>query len=268
MFDKFIFFLMVSHPNTFQCILAIIVVAVFAGLYGWPIFLLLGLCVLLLIVSYYLDKKVVKLNDKSTDEELARAEKSSKWLMALLSFFALLGNIIGFFVVLWSLEHDSKSTTTISALFVFQFMFLGIPYILMSFVKRKSSFWYGLMASALLFSFIQFFVIYFMLESEKPLLAEHAQWEYEFVKGDWLVSSLSVFHILFFMDSLCKAFGLFIKYSPSLGYDKEKHRYSIIKNYKLSAIGMAISLVWSLLSLGYCYYYLTVTRVDPMMLYE
>ena len=172
MFDKFIFFLMVSHPNTFQCILAIIVVAVFAGLYGWPIFLLLGLCVLLLIVSYYLDKKVVKLNDMSTDEELARAEKSSKWLMALLSFFALLGNIIGFFVVLWSLEHDSKSTTTISALFVFQFMFLGIPYILMSFVKRKSSFWYGLMASVLLFSFIQFFVIYFMLESEKPLLAE------------------------------------------------------------------------------------------------
>ena len=128
----------------------------------------------------------------------------------------------------------------------------------MNLVKIKSSFWFGLMSSIILFAAIQFFVLYLLLESKDTALASHTSSNYEFLKGLWLIAMpLSVVPIMFFIDSLGKAFGFALKdENGTYGYDKEKHKFSIVKNNKLSALGITVSFIWSLLLSYYSYYYM------------
>lgn len=73
----------------------------------------------------------------------------------------------------------------------------------------------------------------------------------------WRVLCNGWMAIMFFVDSLGKAFGFALKdENTTYGFDKEKHKYSIVRNNKLSFIGMAISFVWSLSLAGFCYYYM------------
>lgn len=127
----------------------------------------------------------------------------------------------------------------------------------MNFVKRKSCFWYGLMSSLIIIGLIQFLILSLMIESKSDLLSCHTSYDYKFYKDSWLIAApLSIIPAILMLDSIGKAYGFAFKDNTgSYGYDKEKHKYSIVKNKKLGVTGMAISFIWSLLILIYCYYW-------------
>ena len=259
MFKWFVYSLILSNPTASMILLALFIIGVFSVMVGWPAYVFLAISVLTLIVYLIINNKLEKqsIYNKSC-QELDEIEKRGRWIMGGLSFFALLGNVISFYVTLYSIENDSSSVTTMAAMAAFQFIFIGIPYLLMSLVRRKYSFWYGLMSSVILFGVIQFMVLCVMLKMKDPLIVRHVSWNYEILKGEWLiVCPLAATALMFFVDSLGKAFGFALKdENMTYGFDKEKHKYSIVRNNKLSFVGMAISFVWSLSLAGFCYYYM------------
>lgn len=179
-----IYSFILRNPNASLCLLAILVVAVFSAMIGWPAFLFLVVGALVLIV-YFAIKSNMEAKDCSSFNEidLDNLERNNRWLMALLSFVALFGNIVSFYVTLFSLHHDRSSATTIGAMAVTQFIIIGIPYIMMNLVRRKSSFWYGLMLPVILAAGVQFFTLFNMLEFKNKIFVGMTTMDYEFMKG-------------------------------------------------------------------------------------
>ena len=255
---KWLFNSFINGNPIIVCLVTIVMIAAFSAMIGWPAYIFLAICLLLLIIYFSFKSEFDNYTINGYDDlELDKVEKENRWVMGLLSFFALFGNLISLLATLYSLEHDDDSATTIGAMAIFQFVFIGIPYIIMRFVKRKSSFWYGLMSSLIIMGLIQFFILYSMIETKSNLLSCHTSYNYKFYKGNWLIAiPMLIIPVILMLDSLGKAFGFTLKDDyGSYGYDKEKHKYSIVKNKKLGAIGMAISFIWSLLILLYCYYW-------------
>ena len=253
---KWLFNSFINGNPIIVCLVTILFIGIFSVMIGWPAYIFLAISLLLLIIYFCVKSKIDNnpLNGYS-DLELDRVEKDNRWVMGLLSFIALFGNLISLLATLYSLKHDDDSGTTLGAMGIFQFIFIGIPYILMSLVKRKSSFWYGLMSSLIIFGLIQFLILTLMMMSKSNLLSCHTSYNYKFYKDIWFVAGpLFIIPIILMLDSIGKAFGFAFKDNTgSYGYDEKKHKYSIVKNKKLGAIGMAISFIWSLLILIYCY---------------
>ena len=247
------------YPIASFCLLAIIVVGVFSVMIGWPAYVFLGICVLMLIVSLLINGKSSKLSKSSySDYELDQIERKNRWVMGILSTVALSGIVVSMHLTLSSLEFASNTTTIISSLALFHFSFIGIPYILMNMVKRKSSFWYGLMFPFLLAAIIQFLIWSMLAESNDEIITRNTSGGFERLHGNWIIISPLLFLPIFMLlDSLGKAFGFKVKDDTfNMGYDKEKHKSAIVNNKKLSAIGIVLSLILSTISLLYCYYYL------------
>lgn len=260
----FIYSFILRNPNASLCLLAILIVAVFSVMIGWPAYLFLVVVTLTLIAYIAIKDKMEIKNCRSFKKiELDSIERNKRWLMALLSFIALFGNITSFFVTIYSLRHDSSSSTTLGAMAVTQFIIIGIPYFMMNLVRRKSSLWYGVMLPVFLSAIVQFFALYTMLEFKDKILVGMTTMDYEFLKGEYIIAiPLLMVPVLLFMDSLGKAFGFEIKdNNMELGYNKEKHETSIYVNKRQSSIAMAISAVWSLLLLWYSYNYLINSSV-------
>ena len=255
---KWLFNSIINGNPIIACLVIIIIIGVFSVMIGWPAYLFLAICLLSLII-YFCAKRKLDNNtiDSYNDHELDRLEKKNRWVMGLLSFFALFGNILSIFATFYSLRHDNNSATTMGAMAIFQFVFIGIPYIMMNFVKRKSSFWYGLMSSLIIIGLIQFLILTIMIEFKSELLSCHTSYDYKFYKDNWFVAlPLFIIPVILILDSIGKAYGFaFNDIFGSCGYNKEKHKYSIVKNRKLGAIGMVISFIWSLLILIYCFYW-------------
>lgn len=205
MFKWLVYSLILGNPTASRILLALFIIGVFSVMVGWPAYVFLAISVLTLIVYLIINNKLEKqsIYNKSC-QELDEIEKRGRWIMGGLSFFALLGNVISFYVTLYSIENDSSSVTTMAAMAAFQFIFfIGIPYLLMSLVRRKYSFWYGLMSSVILFGVIQFMILCIMLKMKDPLIVRHVSWNYEILKGEWLiVCPLAATALMFFVDSL------------------------------------------------------------------
>lgn len=254
-----IYSLIFRYPTASLCLLAIVVVGVFSVMIGWPAYVFLGICVLMLIISLLIKGKTNKLsNIGNSDYELDQIERKNRWIMGLLSAFALSGIIVSMFLTINSMKFASNTTTIIGSLALFHFSLIGIPYILMNIVKRKSSFWYGLMTPLLLTAIIQFMICSMLAESNDEIIARYTSGGFEHIHGNWIIICPLLFlPVILFLDSLGKAFGFKVKDDTfNMGYDKEKHKSSIVNNKKLSAIGMSFSIIISFLSLLYCYSYL------------
>ncbi len=253
-----IYSFILRYPTAALCILALLVVIVFSQMIGWPAYVFLGICVLMFIVNLFIDGKIEKLRENShSDIELDSIEKKSRWIMGILSVFALSGIIVSMYLTINSLEYAANSTTIIGTMALFHFSFIGIPYILMNMVKRKSSSWYGLMFPVILTAIIQFLICSMFAESNDEIIKRFTTGGFERIRGNWLIIGPLLFvPIIMLLDSLGKAFGFKVKDETlDMGYDKEKHQLSIVNNKKQSAIVMTISFVWCILSLVYCYYY-------------
>ena len=248
------------YPTAAVCMLVLFVLVVESCMIGWPAYVFLGLCVLMLIIKYLIGGKVGELSKKNlSDIELDSIEKKNRWIMGLLSVFALSSIIVSMHFTIQSIEYAANSSTILFSLSLFHFSFIGIPYILMSMAKRKSSFWYGLMFPVLLTALIQHMFCYMLVESNDEIIIRYTTEGFKRIRDNWfMIIPIFPIHIMMLLDSLGKAFGFKFKDDIwDLGYDKEKHQLSIVNNKKLSAIVMIISFVWCLLSLGYCYYYIT-----------
>jgi MFS family permease len=210
---KWLFNNFINGNPIIVCLVAIILIAAFSAMIGWPAYYFLAISLLLLIVYFCVKRKIGKNTlDSYNDLELDRIEKKNRWVMGLLCFFALFGNLISLFATLYSLKHDDNSSTTLGAMGIFQFIFIGIPYILMSLVKRKSSFWYGLMSSLIIFGLIQFLILTLMMMSKSNLLSCHTSYNYKFYKDIWFVAGpLFIIPIILMLDSIGKAFGFAFK---------------------------------------------------------
>ncbi len=255
-----IYSFILRYPTAALCILALLLVFVFSKMIGWPAYVFLGICVLLFILNLFIGRNSKKLvNTSFSVLELDDIERKNRWIMGLLSIFALSGIVISMHLTMSSLEYAENSTTIIGTMALFHFTFIGIPYILMNMIKRKSSFWYGLMFSVLLVAIIQFLLCSMIVESNGELITRNTTGGFDRIHGNWLiVCPLLYVPIFMAFDSWGKAFGTLIKDETwNMGYDKEKHQLSIVQNKKLSVIGMTISLVWSIFSLLYCYLYLS-----------
>lgn len=251
-----IYSFILRNPNATLCLLAILVIAAFSMMIGWPAYLFLVVGVLVLIVYFAIKSKMEAKDCSSINEiELDYLERNNRWMMALLSFVALFGNMVSFYVAIYSLQHDRSSVTTIGAMAVTQFIIIGVPYIMMNLVRRKRSFWYGLMLPVILAAVVQFFILFNMLEFKNKMLVGMTTMDYEFMKGSYIFAiPLLTVAILFFMDSLGKAFGFEMKDDHMVfGYNKKKHEFSIDINRKQSAIAMTISVACSLIVLWYNY---------------
>ena len=247
------------YPTAALCILAVILVIVFSQMIGWPAYVFLGMCVLMLIVNSFIDGRVYKFRGCTySKKELDSIEKNNRWIMGMLSVFALSGIIVSMHLTINSLKYAANSTTIIGTMALFHFSLIGIPYILMNMVKRKSSSWYGLMFPVLLTAIIQFLICYMLAESNDAIIKRFTTGGFEALHGNWLIICPLLFVPIFLLlDSLGKAFGFKVKDETwDMGYDREKHQLSIVNNKKLSAIVMRISFVWCILSLVYCYYYI------------
>lgn len=247
------------YPTAALCILAVILVLVFSQMIGWPAYVFLGMCVLMLIVNFFIDGKIEKFREGSHSKiELDSIEKNNRWIMGMLSIFALSGIIVSMLLTINSLEYAANSTTIIGTMALFHFSLIGIPYILMNMVKRKSSFWYGLMFPVILTAIIQFMICSMLAESNDEIIKRFTNGGFEPIHGNWLVVCPLLFvPIIMLLDSLGKAFGFKVKDETwDMGYDTEKHKLTIVNNKKFSAIVMTISFVWCILSLVYCYYHM------------
>ena len=254
-----IYSFILRYPTAALCILALLVVIVFSQMIGWPAYVFLGICVLMFIVNLFIDGKIEKLSGNThSDIELDLIEKKSRWIMGILSVFALSGIIVSMHLTINSLKYAANSTTIIGTIALFHFSLIGIPYILMNMVKRKSSSWYGLMFPVILTAIIQFFVCSMLAESNDEIIKRLTTGEFKRIHGNWLIIGPLLFvPIIMLLDSLGKAFGFKVKDETwDMGYDKEKHQLSIVNNKKLSAIVMTISFIWCVLSFVYCYYYI------------
>lgn len=78
------------------------------------------------------------------------------------------------------------------------------------------------MSSVILFGIIQFMVLCIMLKMKDPLIVRHVSWNYEILKGEWLiVCPLAATALMFFVDSLGKALGFALKdENMTYGFDK------------------------------------------------
>ena len=254
-----IYSFILKYPTAALCILALLLIIVFSNMIGWPAYVFLGICVIMLIVNLFIDGKIKKLSGNThSDIELDAIEKKSRWIMGVLSIFALSGIIVSMYLTIYSLEYATNSTTIIGTMALFHFSFIGIPYILMNMVKRKSSSWYGLMFPVILTAIFQFVICSMFAESNDEIIKRLTTGGFERIRGNWLIISPLLFvPIIMLLDSLGKAFGFKVKDETwDMGYDKEKHALSIVNNKKQSAIAMTISFVCCILSLVYCYYYM------------
>ncbi len=227
---------------------------------GWPAYVFLGICVLGLIIYWCISSKVKPLNIQRYNElELDEIEKRSRWMMGILSMLALSGIIASMYLTLNCLKYADNTSTVIGTMALFHFVLIGIPYILMNMVKRKNSFWYGLMFPVLLTAIIQFLLCSMFAESNDAILKRYTSGGFEPMHGNWLIICPLLFVPIFMLlDSLGKAFGFKVKDETwDMGYDKEKHQLSIVNNKTLTTIVMMISFLWCILSLVYCYYYIT-----------
>lgn len=255
----FIYDLILRNPTASLCLLAIVVIGVFSVMIGWPAYVFLGICVLGCILYWYIDRIVKPLSIKKYREwELDEIERKYRWIMGILSVFALSGIIVSMHLTINSLKYAANSTTIIGTIALFHFSLIGIPYIIMNMVKRKSSSWYGLMFPVILTAIIQFFVCSMLVESNDEIIKRLTTGEFKRIHGNWLIIGPLLFvPIIMLLDSLGKAFGFKVKDETwDMGYDKEKHQLSIVNNKKLSAIVMTISFIWCVLSFVYCYYYI------------
>lgn len=254
-----IYSFILRYPTAALCILTLLVVIAFSQMIGWPAYVFLGICVLMFIVNLFIDGKIKKLRRNThSDLELDSIEKKGRWAMGVLSVLAFSGIIVSMYLTINSLEYAANSTTIIGTMALFHFSFIGIPYILMNMVKRKSSLWYGLMSPVILTAIIQFMCCYMLAESNDEIIKRFTTGGFERIRGNWLIIGPLLFvPIIMLLDSLGKAFGFKVKDETwDMGYDKEKHELSIVNNKKQSAIVMTISFVWCILSLVYCYYYM------------
>jgi len=261
MFRWFIYDLILRNPTTSFCLLAMVIVAVFSIMIGWPAYVFLGICVLGLIIYGRISSKVKLLSIKNYNNlELDEIERKNRWIMGLLSVFALSGIVVSQHLTISCIEYAANTSSIIGTMALFHFILIGIPYILMNIVKRKSSFWYGLMFPILLAAIIQFLAFYMFTESSREI-TRYTSSGFERLHGNWLVVCPLLFMPIFmFLDSLGKAFGLKVDEDTyNMGFDKEKHKLSIDMDKRRSLIGMAVSLFWSVLSLIYCYYYVKFT---------
>ena len=259
MFRWFIYDLILRNPTTSLCLLAIVVIGVFSVMIGWPAYVFLGICVLGCILYWCIGRIVKPLSIKKYREwELDEIERKYRWIMGILSIFALSGIIASMHLTLSCLKYADNTSGVIGTMALFHFILIGIPYILMNMVKRKSSFWYGLMFPVMLTAIIQFFFFSMLAESNDVIIKRFTTGGFEPLHGNWLIIGPLLFVPIFLLlDSLGKAFGFKVKDETwDMGYDKEKHQLSIVNNKKLSAIVMIISFVWCILSLAYCYYYI------------
>lgn len=178
-----------KYPRTSLVLLALFLVGVFSLMAGWPAYVLLFVCLLLSIAAFLLmDKKIgLNVNGKYDVEELALIERKNRWKVILLSFFALIGNLVSLIISLYSIEHDSSSITSSVAMVVFQFIFICIPYFTMSLVKRKSSFWYGFMMPIFLFAIIQLTLFFMGIGTKESLLTWRLQYDYEVIRNNFPV---------------------------------------------------------------------------------
>lgn len=254
-----IYSFILRYPTAALCILAVILVLVFSQMIGWPAYVFLGMCVLMLIVNFFIDGKIEKFREGThCKKELDSVEKKNRWIMGVLSVFALSGIIVSMHLTINSLEFATNTTTIIGTIALFHFSFIGIPYILMNMVKRKSSIWYGLMFPIILTALIQFMICYVLAESNDEIIKRYTTGGFEPIRGNWLVVlPIIIVPTIMLLDSLGKAFGFKVKDETwDMGYDKEKHKLIIVNNKKQSAIVMTISFIWCILSLVYCYYYM------------
>ena len=258
-----IYSLILRYPKVCICLLVILVIGAFSVMMGWPAYVFLGICVLMLIASLLINGKTKKLSNISiSDVELDQIERKNRWLMGILSVFALSGIIVSMHLTLSTLKYDKETSSIIGAMALFHFCLIGIPYILMYMVKRRHSFWYGIMTPLLLAAIIQFFICSLLANSNDIIITKYTLGGFKRVGGNWIiVLPLLFIPITMFLDSLGKAFGFKVKDNTiDVGYDKEKNKNSIVINKKLSAISMALSFIWSVLSLLYCYFYLNSLR--------
>lgn len=249
----------IHHRLVYSILLLLFVGGCLSFMIGWPAYVFLCISFVLIIVYLLLRKRIktLDINKEYTDLELFFFEKKSRWKIVVLFFFSFGGNIISFLMTLFSIEHDKSSITSIFVMALFQFIFIGIPYVLLSFLSRKNSFWYSLWSPILLFAFIHFFFFTYMIGNKGNLITWYIQPEYEVLNGTFIPGIFSVIPLLLFLDSLGKSFGFSLKDETwSFGYLKKKHKYSIIKNVKLSIIGFACSFIWCIISSYYCYNYL------------
>lgn len=255
----FIYDLILRNPTASLCLLALVVIGVFSVMIGWPAYVFLGICVLGLIVYWYISNKVNPLSFKGYDElELDEIERKNRWMMGVLSIFVLSGIIASLHLTLSCLKYADNTAGVIGTMALFHFILIGIPYILMNLVKRKSSFWYGLLFPVILTAIIQFLSFSMLAESNDEIIKRFTTGGFKPLHGNWLIICPLLFVPIFLLlDSLGKAFGFKVKDETwDMGYDKEKHQLSIVNKKKLSAIVMTISFVWCILSLAYCYCYI------------
>ena len=123
MFKWFVYSLILGNPTASMILLALFIIGVFSVMVGWPAYVFLAISFLTLIVYLIINNKLEKqsIYNKSC-QELDEIEKRGRWIMGGLSFFALLGNVISFYVTLYSIENDSSSVTTMAAMAAFQFI--------------------------------------------------------------------------------------------------------------------------------------------------
>ena len=255
-----IYSFILRYPTAALCILAFLLTIVFSNMIGWPAFVFLGICVLMFIINLFIDGNSEKFREKiHSDIELDSIEKKNRWIMGMLSVFALSGIIVSMHLTINSLEYAANSATVIGAMALFHFSLIGIPYILMNMVKRRNSFWYGLMTPLLMAAIIQFMICSMLAESNDEIIARYTSVWFEHIHGNWIIIGPLLFlPVIMFLDSLGKAFGFKVKDDTfNMGYDKEKHKSAIVNNKKLSAIGISLSFIWSVLSLWYCYYFVS-----------
>ena len=255
-----IYSFILRYPTAALCILAVILVIVFSQMIGWPAYVFLGMCVLMLIVNFFIDGRIEKFRGGTYSKmELDSIEKNNRWIMGMLSVFALSGIIVSMHLSINSLEYAANSTTIIGTIALFHFSLIGIPYILMNMVKRKSSSWYGLMFPVILTAIIQFCVCSMLAESNDDIIKKFTSEGFEPLHGNWLIICPLLFvPIIMLLDSLGKAFGFKVKDETwDMGYDIKKHKLTIVNNKKSSVIVMIISFVWCILSMVYCYYYIS-----------
>ena len=261
----FIYSIILRYPIATLCILGVFVIFVFSKMIGWPAYVFLGICVIMVIVNYFIGDRGGQLAKKRvSDKELDAIEKKNRWIMGLLSVFALSGLIVSMHLTFSSLKYAANSTSIIGAMALFHFSLIGIPYILMNMVKRKYSFWYGLMFPVVLAALIQFMCCYMLAESNDEIIKRFTSSDFERLKDNWFVAiPILTVPVYMLFDSLGKAFGFKLDENTwNMGYDKEKHKLSIVNNKKHSAIVMTISFVWCILSLVYCYYYITSLSIE------
>jgi len=257
MFRWFIYNLILRHPTTSKCLLAIIVIGIFSVMIGWPAYVFLGTCVLALIVYCCISSKVKPIGKRFNDRELYELERKNRWIMGVLSVFALSGIVVSMHLTISCLKYAANTSSIIGTMALFHFILIGIPYILMNMVIRKNGFWYGLICPVLLAAIIQFFIFSLFAESDSRTIVRYTSGEFERLKGNWLIICPLLFApIYMFLNSLGKAFGFKVDDDTyNIGYDKEKHKQTIIIDKRKSLIGMTISIIWSILSIIYCYFY-------------